>query len=149
MLFNNLLPTLLILTPISAHFLLNYPNSLGFDDEKEATGPCGGFDVTYSNSSEFRVGGDAVALTSTHPESNWAFRATLDKTGNGNNWTDLLPVVAQAGLGGFCEPGLMVPEAWAGQQGVVQVIQAGHDGNLYQVRKCSEPTIPRLRKPLD
>lgn len=124
----------------SSHFLLNYPNSLGFDDEKEDEGPCGSFNVTFDNATDFHVNGDAIALTSTHPEADWLFRATLDKTGMGNNWTDLLPVVHQQGLGQYCEPSLTVPANWAGQSGVVQVIQHGDDGSLYQVRKGSATT---------
>ena len=129
------LPTLILLTSTAtAHFLLNYPNTIGFDDDKEGTAPCGGFDITFSNSSMFHVDGDVVALTSTHPQANWLFRATLDKTAMGN-WTNLLPDVAETGLGAFCETDLKVPTEWAGQQGILQVVQAAADGNLYQVSR--------------
>ena len=123
----------LLLSQVSAHFILQYPKSLGFDDDKEGDAPCGGFDVTTNNASDFHVDGDAVALTSTHPQANWLFRATLDKTAAGN-WTDLLPAVSESGLGAFCEPALTVPSSWAGSSGIVQVIQHGDDGELYQVR---------------
>lgn len=125
---------LLLLGQSCAHFVLNYPNTIGFNDDLEASAPCGGFNVTFANTTNFHVGGDAIALTSTHPAANWLFRATLDKTASGN-WTDLLPVVAESGLGAFCEKDVVLPSAWAGQQGVVQVIQKGADGMLFQVCK--------------
>jgi len=118
----------------SAHFMLNYPNSLGFDDDKEGDAPCGSFDVTFDNATDFHVDGDAIALASSHPQADWLFRATLGKTATGTNWTDLLPVVSESGLGQFCEPSLSVPATWAGSSGIVQAIQHGDDGSLYQVR---------------
>ncbi|KAA6408269.1 MAG: expression library immunization antigen 1 [Lasallia pustulata] len=122
---------LLLLGHSFAHFILNYPNTIGFDDDLEASAPCGGFNVTFANSTDFHVGGDAIAMTSTHPAANWLFRATLDKTASGN-WTDVLPVVGETGLGNFCESGVVVPSTWAGQQGIIQVIQHGPDGMLFQ-----------------
>ena len=123
----------------SAHFMLNYPTSLGFVDEKEGTAPCGGFDVTFNNASDFHVDGDAVALTSTHPQADWLFRATLDKNATGNNWTDLLPPVSESGLGQYCEPSLAVPSQWAGNTGIIQVLQHGDDGLLFQVKEHLNP----------
>lgn len=117
-----------------AHFILNYPTSLGFDDDKEPTAPCGGFDVVFAdNDTSVQVGGFAVALLSTHPSADWLYRATLSKTAP-YNWTNLLPVVSETGLGHFCLPSLQAPDSYAGQQGLIQVIQDGPDGVLYQVR---------------
>lgn len=116
-----------------AHFILQYPAKLGFDDEKEGDGPCGGFDVSFDKATSWNVGGDAIALQSTHPVAQWLFRATLDKTA-ASGWVNLRPEITQNGLGNFCDPGVTVPENWAGQQGVIQVIQDAADGQLYQVR---------------
>jgi hypothetical protein len=126
------------LVPVNAHFLLNYPTTVGFNDDNEGNGPCGGFTVDFSkaNVTNFYVGGDAIALTSTHPASVWLMRATLDQTAGGN-WTNLLPAIAQQTLGNFCETGVKVPESFAGQKGVIQVIEDAVDGQLYQV--CSRP----------
>jgi len=129
-----LLTALLLIPQVSAHFLLNYPNTVGFSDDKKSTAPCGGFTVTFDNATDFRVDGDAIAVTSTHPQAEWLFRATLDKTGTGDNFTNLLPVVSEAGLGSYCETGLTVPGTWAGKDGVIQVIQHGPDGSLFQVK---------------
>ena len=128
----------------TAHFLLNSPPTIGFDDDLEATPPCGGFTVDFSkdNVTDFHVGGDFIALTSTHPLATWLFRATLDQTASGN-WTDLLPAVVQTGLGNYCETGVTVPSTWAGSKGVVGIVQDAADGILYQVSlslsQCSNP----------
>ena len=118
----------------SAHFLLNSPPTIGFDDSLEATPPCGSFTVDFSkdNVTDFHVGGDFIALTSIHPMATWLFRATLDQTASGN-WTDLLPAVVQTGLGNYCETGITVPLTWAGSKGVIGVVQDAPDGILYQV----------------
>lgn len=126
-----LLGLVLGLSSVNAHFLLNYPTTVGFNDNNEDIAPCGGFDVSFANSTNFYVGGDSIALTSIHPAATWLFRATLDKTAAGN-WTVLLPAVAQQGQGQFCEH-VAVPASFAGQQGVIQVIQDAIDGLLYQV----------------
>ncbi|KIW90061.1 uncharacterized protein Z519_09492 [Cladophialophora bantiana CBS 173.52] len=116
----------------SAHFILQYPTSLGFDDGTEATAPCGGFDVTFNSSDDsIPVGGFPVSMLSTHPAADWLFRVTLDQKAP-FNWTNLLPVVSETGLGQFCLPQLVAPAEFAGNKGVVQVIQNGPDGILYQ-----------------
>jgi len=117
---------------VQSHFLLNYPSTVGFDDDNEGIAPCGGFTVDFTgNVTNFAVGGDTIALTSTHPAAQWLFRATLDKTAAGN-WTSLLPVISQVDLGAFCETGVKVPSEWAGSQGVIQIVQDAVDGFLYQ-----------------
>jgi hypothetical protein len=118
----------------TAHFILNYPPTIGFDDSLEGTPPCGSFSVDFSteNVTDFHVGGDALAMTSINPQATWLFRATLDLTASGN-WTTLLPAIAQTGLGDYCEQDVMVPVSWAGSKGVLQVVQDGPDGILYQV----------------
>lgn len=134
---SSLLLLALLLPLVPAHFQLAYPPTVGFSDEDEGTGPCGGVDVTdasFSNATDFHVDGDAIALTSTHPHSEWLFRATLDRTAASDNFTNLLPTVSQTGLGAFCEPDLTVPAMWAGSMGVLQIQQVGSDGSLYQVR---------------
>ncbi|KAL9074327.1 MAG: hypothetical protein Q9161_002313 [Pseudevernia consocians] len=117
----------------TAHFYLNSPPTIGFDDSLEATPPCGSFTVDFSkdNVTDFHVGGDFVAMTSIHPMATWLFRATLDQTASGN-WTDLLPAVVQTGLGDYCETGITVPATWAGSKGVIGIVQDAPDGILYQ-----------------
>ncbi|KAK4083762.1 uncharacterized protein Triagg1_1424 [Trichoderma aggressivum f. europaeum] len=130
------LPAILSLASLSsAHFLLNYPTSIGFDDDKEGTSPCGGFTPDVSSGSkqlvDFHVGGDSLAMRSTHPQTSWLFRATLDGTGE-SGWQQIFPIVQQSGLGNFCEPQVVLPSSWAGKKGVVGVVADGPDGLLYQ-----------------
>jgi hypothetical protein len=126
-----------------AHFLLRSPTTVGFDDDKEGTAPCGGFNPPFKSPSNFHVGGDAIALTSTHPTANWLFRASLDTKAAGG-FIDLLPAVSQASLGGFCEPDITVPSSWAGKSGILQIVQDAVDGTLYQVtpRASSATVLP-------
>ena len=126
--------TVALVSQSTAHFLLNSPPTIGFDDGLEATPPCGSFTVDFSkdNVTDFHVGGDFIAMTSIHPMATWLFRATLDQTASGN-WSDLLPAVVQTGLGDYCETGVTVPSTWAGSKGVIGIVQDAPDGILYQV----------------
>lgn len=137
--------TVLLVGQSTAHFLLHYPPSIGFDDDIEGTPPCGGFNAgdSKNNLTDFHVDSDYIALTSTHPVATWLFRATLDQTASGN-WTSLLPAVQQTALGDFCESGLKVPSTWAGSKGVIGIVQDAADGLLYQVSLCFLNSIIRL-----
>jgi len=124
---------LAMISPSAAHFMLNYPPTIGFDDSLEGTPPCGSFTVMFStdNVTDFHVGGNAIAVTSIHPQATWLFRATLDLNVT-TNWTSLLPAIQQTGLGDYCEPDVTVPSSWAGQKGVIGVVQDAPDGILFQ-----------------
>lgn len=142
----------LLASTSSAHFLLNYPQTVGFVDDDETTAPCGGFsvDFTKDNVTDFHVGGDSIAVVriltpsrpkkfltsaqqSVHPQAVWLFRATLDTTATTGNWTSLLPSILQDALGSYCEKNVVVPASWAGKKGVIGVVQDAPDGILYQV----------------
>jgi hypothetical protein len=127
---------LVFVSGASAHFNLKVPPTIGFEDSKEGTGPCGGFTPDFSDKSkvvDFHVGGEPVAMSLGHSQANWLFRGTLDQTG-GSNWTQLFPIVQQSGLGSFCETAIPAPESWVGKQGVLGVVANAVDGVLYQVR---------------
>ncbi|ESZ98377.1 hypothetical protein SBOR_1255 [Sclerotinia borealis F-4128] len=127
-----------IITQSSAHFLLNYPATYGFNDDAEGTAPCGGFSVAYDhNVTEFHVDGDSIAMTSTHPTTTWLFRAMVGDDTAAANWTNLIPTIQQTGLGDFCEPTITVPSTFAGNKGVVNVVADGPDGLLYQCAAVS------------
>ncbi|KAL7943346.1 hypothetical protein V8C42DRAFT_328817 [Trichoderma barbatum] len=133
---STIIPAFLSLASLSsAHFLMNYPKSIGFDDDKEGDGPCGGFTPDLSSGSsqlvDFHVGGDSLAMRSTHPQSNWLFRATLDASAE-SDWQQIFPIVQQSGLGNFCEPQITLPASWAGKKGVIGVVANAPDGLLYQ-----------------
>ncbi|RSL55290.1 hypothetical protein CEP53_007172 [Fusarium sp. AF-6] len=116
-----------------AHFELKYPDSIGFKDEDEDKAPCGGFtpDLTKADLVDFHVGGEAIAVRSTHQQGNWLFRVTTDEKADGD-WEQLFPIVQQSGLGDFCQPQVTVPEKYVGKKGWVNVVSSAVDGLLYQ-----------------
>lgn len=122
----------------SAHFLLNYPPSIGFSDDDEGKAPCGGFTPDFSKQLfDFHVGGEALSMKLTHPQGNWLFRVTTDQKGE-TDWVQVNPILQQSGLGDFCQPEVTVPSNYTGKKGVVGVVSSAPDGLLYQVRR-SEP----------
>ena len=129
----------------SAHFVLTYPPPLGFNDDNEALSPCGGFDVTFNNkttpSMNITVGGFSIAMQSTRPQANWLFRATLDQK-EPFMWTNLMPVVAQTSIGQFCAPMLSAPKEFAGQMGLVQVVQESAGDVVYEASHTSSIHYP-------
>ncbi|KUJ22026.1 uncharacterized protein LY89DRAFT_681363 [Mollisia scopiformis] len=129
----NLVLLFLAAQSTTAHFLLHYPSTIGFDDDAEVDAPCGSFTVDFStdNVTDFHVDNDVIAVESIHPQATWLFRATLDTTAS-SNWTSLVPAVLQTALGAYCETGINVPSSWAGSKGVIGVVQDAPDGILYQ-----------------
>ena len=93
--------------------------------------------MSLAETSEFYVGGEAVAIKTGHPEVHILIRGTLDPTGEGN-WTNLHPVIKQEGLGSFCKPAIKAPQEWVGKKGFVQVVQSGEDGLLFAVSLRTE-----------
>lgn len=76
----------------AAHFQLNYP-AAGFDEDTEATGPCGGVTpVVNSSSPEITVDQFAVQIFTSHPTGSFSFYATTD-TAEPYNFTQIVPVV--------------------------------------------------------
>lgn len=115
-----------------AHFVLQIPTSLGFDDDMENMAPCGGFDATMRmNVTSWPIAGGNVGILTVHPNVTWEFKAALSK--NLTAWTSLTPVLNQTGVGEFCEPQIPAPKGWVGQDGVLQVTQHGPEGDLFQV----------------
>ena len=123
---------LLLAATATAHFTLNYPPAAGFDEDKEASGPCGGNTFDFTKATDFHVGGDAVAITLAHPQANFLFRVTLDQTG-ASGWAQAFPIVMQSGLGDFCETAIVAPAAYAGKSGLLGVGVNAPDGLLFQV----------------
>ncbi|OBT51344.1 hypothetical protein VE04_08459 [Pseudogymnoascus sp. 24MN13] len=116
---------------VTGDFNLNYPTTLGFNDDTEGTGPCGGFEPSLAKTTDFHIGGDFIAVKTTHPKSNWYFRATTNATAGGG-WLHILPEIEQSGLGAYCEQNLKLPDSFAGQKGFVQAVQHAVDGDLFQ-----------------
>ena len=127
---------LLFLSTANAHFLLLSPPSLEGDsinEDMEANAPCGATlpDLSKKSTTDFHVDGDFVALRLGHPQAKWLIRGTLEDKASGN-WTQLFPIVIQAGLGNFCEPVVTAPKSWVGKTGVIGIVANAPDGTLYQ-----------------
>jgi hypothetical protein len=135
--------TLLLTQAAWAHFNLNYPETIGFNDEAQHDGPCGGFtpDFAKNTFTDFHTGGDAVATVTTHVEGTWLYRITLDETASGN-WTQAFPIVRQNGLGAFCEPIITIPTEFVGQKGILGAVTNTSDGLLFQVRRLRSQPSP-------
>lgn len=121
-------------TLATAHFQVLYPpTGQPFDDEEEATGPCGGLELETSDSNaDVQVDRFAVSIRSTHPEGSWSFRGTTS-TSAPYNFTDITPTINTQGIGDFCLTMLSVPSDWAGSSGILQIVDNSDDGMLYQV----------------
>lgn len=122
-------------TLASAHFQVLYPSTgTPFNDEEQATGPCGGPNPEVSDSSaDIQVDRFAVSIRSGHPEGHWSFRGTTS-TSAPYNFTDIMPMIQTSGIGHFCLTMLSVPSEWAGSSGIIQIVDNSDDGMLYQVR---------------
>lgn len=141
----SLLSAVLLASCATAHFHVKSPAPLGTDTEKENIGPCGGETADFSKAgTDFHVGGDAIALSSGHPVTQWGFRITTDQKAEGN-WTEIYQQVEQQGPGDFCLPTVSVPESWAGKKALLNIVSSGDDGMLYQVPRI--PFSPPAEKP--
>ncbi|KAJ9134358.1 hypothetical protein NKR23_g10201 [Pleurostoma richardsiae] len=115
-----------------AHFVLQIPTSLGFDDDHESTGPCDTFDPTDRSNvvTDWAINGGNIGLLTTHPNVTWEINAALatDTT----NWVPVVEPFAQTGFGQVCFAEIPGFSAWAGQPVVLQLKQHAPDGVLYQ-----------------
>lgn len=142
------LAPLLLAATAAAHFSIDHPPQKSPSSESDlAKGPCGGASLDFDSSVvDFHVGGDAVAFTGSHPESNWLIRATNDTSGE-DGWAQVFPVVKQDHPGTMCQPEVVVPEGWAGSQGLIGVAASAEDGILFAVspplptKKASFPSL--------
>lgn len=128
--------TTLLASTASAHFVLNYPPTVGpFNDGAQKTAPCGGYAPPYFNSStNITAGQFAISMLSTHPQSQYLIRVSLNETAP-YTWTNVVPVISQQGLGEMCFPNLLrAPAGFEGRTALLQVVQTASDGALYQVR---------------
>jgi len=117
----------------SAHFVLQTPVGIGYDDAKELEGPCGGFSASDRGTvNNWAVGGDSVGGLTTHPSVTWEFNVALLSDLSFRPLVN--PFRQSAGVGNFCFSGIRGFEAWVGRDVVLQVIQNAPDGRLYQVR---------------
>ncbi len=119
---------------VSAHFIVSTPPPLGSNIDNEDTAPCGGYTPSSSDTlANFHVGGDAIVLSSLHAQSALVFLGMLGTSLSAPNWTQLIPMIEEYGLGSYCEPAIAVPSSWAGFGGLLRIIQDAEDGVHHQV----------------
>lgn len=150
-------PLLALASVVAAHFQLNYPPTRGFDDDKEPTPICGGFD-TINNRTDFPLSGGQLQITSFHTlasvfaeisfNSNPTSFTQFNTSSNGTNYPFLIPV-NQIPEGAACwnvdVSALNVTEAKDGTNATIVIIFDGGDGTLYQCADLvlrSNATIP-------
>ncbi|EPS37484.1 hypothetical protein H072_8800 [Dactylellina haptotyla CBS 200.50] len=116
----------------NAHFFMETPTTIGFDDTKLTIAPCGGFDPSDRSAgvTEWPVLGYPIAVVTTHLNVNWTYKAAL--LSDLDNWVDIFPRIHQTGIAEFCLPQVPGIPAWIGQDAVVQIIQEAPDGLLHQ-----------------
>ncbi|KAK6342374.1 hypothetical protein TWF718_007774 [Orbilia javanica] len=130
MIWRTFLPPLLLAPLATSHFLINYPESIGFSDDDQSEYPCGGFEVTTRDSvTDFPISGIPISLTTTHPQDTWFFRAAL--LNDTENWVSLSPAIQQTGRGDFCSTNVKGLAQWEGQDAVLQVVTNAPDGFLF------------------
>ncbi|KAF8527860.1 hypothetical protein BU17DRAFT_81105 [Hysterangium stoloniferum] len=136
----------------NAHFLLDYPQTRGFDEDNEVLF-CGGFS-TVSSRSQFPLGAGIISITSEHPTAEisigMSFKANPTTfadffnatSSNGNQIPFLTPFTTMHSQGDACFPvnpnNLNVSEATDGANATILVQFNGPDGLLYQ---CADVTL--------
>lgn len=130
----------LALAPVAlAHFNLNYPTSRGFDEDKESTYPCGGYDSVQSQRTDFPISGGPIQLKLGHQQTNIAVYLAVGDNSDSGFSTVLYPQFQVSGFGDFCLGNVSIPSSLnvtEGTKASIQVITNAHgEGGLYQ---CSD-----------
>ncbi|KAF3941994.1 hypothetical protein ABW19_dt0200693 [Dactylella cylindrospora] len=116
----------------SAHYFLQSPPSIGFDDTTLTEAPCGGFSATDRSGgvTDWPINGYPFSVVTTHLDVVWTLKAAL--LSDVSNFVDIYPNVHQTGISEFCLPAIPGVAAWVGQEAVFQVVQKAPDGDLHQ-----------------
>lgn len=96
-----------LLPSVSAHFLLNYPEARGFDEDKLVSFPCGGQNLPSSNRTLWPLAGGPIQLNMQHDRV--AVQVLLglgDDVGVNFNIT-IVPIFQEEGFGDFCMGGVV------------------------------------------
>ncbi|KAI7822160.1 hypothetical protein BC939DRAFT_398159 [Gamsiella multidivaricata] len=120
-----------------AHYILDYPQSRGFDDDKEPTAPCGGFD-TVGNRTQFPLSNGFLEIESFHVKADIKINVAY---GNAPSAADFTTAAATpASSISINHPGLAcLPLDLSSFNGAanntnatIQVVYNGGDSPLYQ-----------------
>jgi hypothetical protein len=142
------LPALLALAcqTVLGHYQLTYPPSRGFDESKEVTGPCGGFDSVSANRTDFPLKDGFMEINSEHPKYTYKVNIAI---GNKPTAADFTGVVGQGQVAYPSQSCLQVDlssvkNATDGTPATLQIIYMAGDGNLYQVRFNDSESLDEL-----
>ncbi|KAK6592739.1 hypothetical protein QC760_004906 [Botrytis cinerea] len=130
----------------TAHFLLSYPTSRGFDEDTLSQFPCGGQDTVSSNRTLWPLSGGSIALDMEDASANIEVLIGFgNNVGSAFN-TVLRQTFAETGKGSFCMEDLVVDGAkWnvtEGMNATIQVVtgEMGTSGGLYN---CADITFSK------
>lgn len=120
----------------SAHFTLSYPKSRGFDESKEAVGPCGGFDTPSSQRVQMPLKNSFIQVNSGHVAYSYNINAVVKNDPTASDFSSNVVKVAE-GTRSYpeesCLP-LNFNDSFKTNTNVtLQVVYNGGDGLLYQV----------------
>ncbi|KAI8333460.1 hypothetical protein BC941DRAFT_434782 [Chlamydoabsidia padenii] len=122
----------LVSQTVFGHYQLTYPPSRGFDESKEVTGPCGGFNSVSSNRTDFPLKNGFMEINSEHPKYTYKINIAT-----GNNPSDFSTTVAQGQVAYPSQSCLQVDlssvkNATDGTPATLQIVYMAGDGSLYQ-----------------
>ncbi|KAI8340477.1 hypothetical protein BC941DRAFT_370731 [Chlamydoabsidia padenii] len=140
-----LLFTLLTLTcqTVFGHYQLTYPPSRGFDESREAIGPCGGFDTVSSNRTDFPIKNGFLEINSEHPKYTYQVNIAYGTNPTASDFSSNGGQVAQGQVSYPSQSCLQVDlssvkNATDGTPATLQIIYMAGDGSLYQ---CTDVTL--------
>ncbi|KAI9315400.1 hypothetical protein BX666DRAFT_1811953, partial [Dichotomocladium elegans] len=122
----------------SAHFQLNYPASRGFNEDIEATAPCGGFN-TPSSRTQFPLQNGFVEISAGHPSYTYTVKVIASNNPSTADFTGNNATVVAHGSRNYPGPSCLsvnlgnATHIAAGTNATLQVQFEGGDGVLYQV----------------
>lgn len=120
---------------VSAHFTLTYPSSRGFDETKEPTAPCGGFDTPSAQRVQMPLKSSFIEIDSGHVSYSYQINAV---TKQNPTVSDFSSGTVQVGQGSrstpqaACLPLTFNDSFKANTNVTLQVVYNGGDGLLYQ-----------------
>lgn len=121
---------------VSAHFTLIYPSSRGFDETKEPTAPCGGFDTPSAQRVQMPLKSSFIAIDSGHVTYTYLINAVTKQNPTASDFTSGTVQVAQGSRTypqAACLPITFNDSFKANTNVTLQVVYNGGDGLLYQV----------------
>jgi hypothetical protein len=138
--FNSFLLGLAIFQSASCHFQLIYPPTRGFDETKEPTVPCGGFDTASIPRTPFPLTGAFVEIDAGHTSYTYTVNVLLKSDPVTADFTGSKLVPVSEGTRNYPQKTCIAldfsrSKATSGTDATLQIIFNGGDGELYQVKR--------------